>query len=821
LHTPPFSSRADSGFFYADAERTQYLDMLQHLTQYSEELLLVVGDAGIGKSTLLNKYLERSEEHWRLCRLTGEQGVDLDALFHRVAECFAVELGKVEPSQLLGALRQHLDALLDQQLSVLVIDDAHALSDDALEMVFHLSALEGEHGKLIRVLLFADSAIDVRLASERFVQLTTPHRLQLKPLAEADSSAYLLHRLQQAGYSGVSPFNVSELNHLHRQARGVPAQLNQAAHALLLERTKGAATAPGLARQGLRMGVAATALIGTVLGMHEHINALLGGSANNSMAVTAERPVLRLADRDNPWAVVIRDGESIQISCGAPQAQTVAVRPIPASTPLESQTMIATPMIHPVSAPQEAVAEPALSIATAEPLVVAEAPVDISVTAAVEPPEIPAQEEPPATPLVIKAPIDITPELPAGMVSDAVEPTAVAPEPVVAPEPAVPEKLLLERVYPDPVIGSDQPQTITLIGSALEPDSKVAVSWSGKVKALEASQVVVRDSGHMELTLTTGVEAGIWAVQVSSPSKQRSNVLRFQIEAPRPVIVTNESKGALKSESQVEVPSTAQPIPPAKQPEPPTVPVETKPETKKLTSTKPVAPKSATSKPVSKKPATDKARAVQADSWVAAQPDSNYTLQLLAASEANALDGLLAEYPEIAGPFGRFEQQSDGKRLYVLTQGSYPERNQAEVAAGALPGKLQPWIRDFAGIKKVMTTPISSTVTTPVTSESGGIKDTAWVWSQSPAEFTIQLAGASDEASIEAEMARLALPGELAVVQGQRNGQPWYSLVYGRFATKDAAQGTVSRLPAVLKKAGPWIRQFSALQSEIGQATSR
>jgi septal ring-binding cell division protein DamX len=472
-------------------------------------------------------------------------------------------------------------------------------------------------------------------------------------------------------------------------------------------------------------------------------------------------------------------------------------------------------MIHQVSAPQEAAAEPALpdavpvEVPVTESPVVVEAPVEPIVTAAMEPTEIPAKEAPHATPLVIKAP---TPELPAEMASDAIE---HAPEPVNAPEPAVAEKLLLESVSPDPVIGSEQPQTITLVGSGLEPESKVAVSWSGKVKALEPSQIVVRDSGHMELTLTTGVEAGIWAVQVSTPSKQRSNVLRFQIEAPRPVVVTEESK------AQAEALGTVQPTPSARQPELPTAPVVTKSEPQKSVPTMLAAPKSVPSKPVSKKSVTDKRPPVQAGGWIAAQPDGNYTLQLLAASDAKALDGLLVEYPEIREPVGRFEQQSGDKRLYVLTQGSYPEKSQAEAAVRALPGKLQPWIRDFAGIKTVMTAPAAPVVTSPVLSDSGGIKDTAWVWSQNPAEFTIQLAGASDEASLEAVMARLALPGELAVVQSQRNGQPWYTLVYGRFATKDAAQGTVSRLPATLKKSGPWIRQFSALQSEIGQATSR
>jgi DamX protein len=586
LHTSPFATRAGSSFFYADAERTQYLDMLQHLTQYSEELLLVVGTEGIGKSALLEKYLERSEDHWRLCRLNGEQGIDLKALFARVAECFAVELATVEPTQLLAALSQHLDSLLEQQLSVLLIDDAHGLSDDALEMVLHLAALEGEHGKLIRVLMFADSAIETRIASPRFAQAATPHRLELKPLQEADSSAYLLHRLQQAGYSGSSPFSAAELKQLHRQAQGVPAQLNQAAHSLLLQRLKGDVSRFGLSANGIRMGVAATALIGTVLGMHDRINATLGGVAESSMT------------------------------------PTLAVRPTPAIAALETQQVME---------------------------------------------ELPVKE----TEVIAQAPVT---------------------EPPVADEPAM------------------------------------------------------------------------RAVQVSSPSEPRSNVQRFQVEA-----------------------------------------------TKK----KPVA-----KKPVTKQPTAAKDGKIQQSSWIAAQPAGNFTLQLLVSNEPEALPEFVAKHPALKGPLGRFEQQRGDKRMHVLTQGSYPNRAQAEAAAKGLPDILQSWIRDFAGIKKVMAQPSRKAIAPEVTS-SGGIKDTAWVWSQNPNQYTIQLAGGVDEAAIEAVMRGSSLPGELAVVQTLRNGKPWYVLVYGRFASKAAAQDTAVRLPAPLKKAGPWIRQFSALQDEIGQATAR
>jgi DamX protein len=101
------------------------------------------------------------------------------------------------------------------------------------------------------------------------------------------------------------------------------------------------------------------------------------------------------------------------------------------------------------------------------------------------------------------------------------------------------------------------------------------------------------------------------------------------------------------------------------------------------------------------------------------------------------------------------------------------------------------------------------------------IKDTAWVWSQNPGDYTIQLAGASDEAALEAMMRELSLPGELAVVAAQRGARPWYVMLHGRFSSRAAAQATAATLPAALQRMEPWIRQFSVLQDEIGQASKR
>ncbi len=594
LHTPPFSSNTGGALFYADAQRSESLDMLQQLTWKGGQPLLVVGDKGLGKSTLINKYLERVEDEWYVCRIAAAQGIDLATLTNRVSECFAPEMGRVEPAQLLDALRQHLNVLLGMQLSVLVIDDAHALTDEVLEAVLQLAALQGEGRKLIQVLLFAEGSIDRRLQLPRFASIATPYRIELKPLQEWDSAVYLLHRLQQSGLSGDSPFSAAEMKQLYRKARGIPAQLNHGAHELLLARSKQRGLFSGLTRSALRNGLVACALmalITLVLVMHERINVALAGDRQSGPELAAESPPLHPESRDRPAIVA---AENSQGGCGGLAYEEDC------STPAES------------------------------------------------PPQ----------------------------------------------------------------------HFIKLVETTTEPKAEAGIADRAGVTAQQS------------VTTVTDLPA--------KKAVEQTAVTRVRLEGSR---------------------------------------------------------------------------------WIAVQPAGNFTLQLLASIEPRAVDEFVAEHAALGGPLASFAQLRDGKRMNVVILGSYASREEAEVAARELPDKLQSWIRDFAGIKQVIETP-ASPIAPAELKISAVLKDTAWVWSQNPNHYTIQLEGASDEASIEVVMRGLNLPGDLAVVQTLRDGKPWFALIYGRFADKAAAQGTADRLPAPLKKAGPWIRQFSALQDEIGRATA-
>lgn len=200
--------------------------------------------------------------------------------------------------------------------------------------------------------------------------------------------------------------------------------------------------------------------------------------------------------------------------------------------------------------------------------------------------------------------------------------------------------------------------------------------------------------------------------------------------------------------------------------------------------------------------------------WLGSQPSTHYTLQLLAARERRLVDQFIAEHPAVQGPFAIFPAMHGEERLFVLVVGSYENHAAAEAASVQMPEGVHAWIRDFSSIQQVLQGE-SPTDAPHVVMEIRGMP---WLWSQNPTHYTIQLAAAADEATIETELAGTTLTRELAIVQTAQQNKPWFALIYGSFSDKASAEDAVEALPTPLKLGAPWIRRFSTLQEEAALA---
>ena len=82
--------------------------------------------------------------------------------------------------------------------------------------------------------------------------------------------------------------------------------------------------------------------------------------------------------------------------------------------------------------------------------------------------------------------------------------------------------------------------------------------------------------------------------------------------------------------------------------------------------------------------------------------------------------------------------------------------------------------------------------------------------------YTLQLSGASRAESLNAWAKKQNLSG-YHVYKTTRNGQPWYVLVSGSYATSADARRAVASLPAEVRAQNPWVKPVSQVKKEASQ----
>jgi len=229
LNHEPFADSIDDRFFYAGTTLMQRLDLLSHLTQFGDSVVLVSGPTGSGKTTLLNHFANQANNQWRLCLLNADE---FDHFPERLAHALKSELTANE-QELLSQWAARTD---NSQLLVIIIDNAEQLDDTAFE---RLCALLGQPtASRIRLVLFGSPEAQqaYKQAFEQKQLDCSAQLLEMPRLSEEETASYLMYRLAVAGYSGDNPFTATEIRAICKASDGRPSGINRLARQALLER---------------------------------------------------------------------------------------------------------------------------------------------------------------------------------------------------------------------------------------------------------------------------------------------------------------------------------------------------------------------------------------------------------------------------------------------------------------------------------------------------------------------------------------------------------------------------------------------------------
>lgn len=228
LQKEPFGMTPDPGFLFLTVQHREALAGMSYALLTSRGFVVITGEAGTGKTTLLTRTLQslpRERVQFSMIlnpTLTPSEFLEsvlLDFGFRDVPASKAQRLGKLQ--QLL------LEGERTGKISALVVDEAHKLSVDLLEEIRLLGNFERTDKKLLQIVLAGQSELDRTLEREDLWQLKqrVALRLSLRPLTKQEIEQYIRHRWNKAGGSE-SPFSTEAVALIARLSRGIPRVVN-------------------------------------------------------------------------------------------------------------------------------------------------------------------------------------------------------------------------------------------------------------------------------------------------------------------------------------------------------------------------------------------------------------------------------------------------------------------------------------------------------------------------------------------------------------------------------------------------------------------
>jgi len=241
MHRAPFSAAIEDDMYYTEPTRAQRLDILLHLTQYADELLIVTGEEGSGKTTLLEQYLKKAKDAWKICRIDAYPVMQEEQALQRIYSGFDMRIEN-DPSQCtLSTLKRYIgSALANIPTMVLIIDNAHILPINVIGLLLDIANTRNlTTGRGLRTLFFCEPQIKILLANPELQdKLKQPQRkIDLPRFQVEHTGCYLRHRLSQAGMVAERFLTDSSIAKIQKQSHGIPGKINAVADKLLFETT--------------------------------------------------------------------------------------------------------------------------------------------------------------------------------------------------------------------------------------------------------------------------------------------------------------------------------------------------------------------------------------------------------------------------------------------------------------------------------------------------------------------------------------------------------------------------------------------------------
>ena len=229
LRESPFNVNPDPRYIFKTKQVLDAEAVLAYGIQRRKGFILLAGEVGTGKTTLLNRLLDWLHGQRVATSFVFNSQVNVTQLFEFIMTDFGIPCKSREKSTMLLRLNQWLlERYRAGETAVLVIDEAQNLSLPVLEEIRLLTNLETSTDKLLQIVLAGQPELEEKLKLPQLRQLRQRITLRCRTgaLTLEETFGYIAERLRIAGANGEVIFSREAVQTVHVYSRGIPRVVN-------------------------------------------------------------------------------------------------------------------------------------------------------------------------------------------------------------------------------------------------------------------------------------------------------------------------------------------------------------------------------------------------------------------------------------------------------------------------------------------------------------------------------------------------------------------------------------------------------------------